>query len=139
MNFRKKFSIKQLNHRDFMKRFQILILFLSFLLLLPSSSSFAYDRESRLYPLNQLNVKKNMSRLRTTNRCMGCYLVGANFSREDLSRANLRNANLQRANLFLANLEGVDFAGADLTRVTWVNGKICQAGSIGTCVFETTQ
>ena len=131
--------IKQLIRRDFMKRLKILTLLLIFLLLLPSTSIFAYDRESRLYPLNQLNVKKNMSRLRATNRCMGCYLVGANFSREDLSRVNLRKANLQRANLFLANLEGADLTGADLVGVTWINGKTCQAGSIGTCVFETTQ
>lgn len=120
-----------------MKTLQISILLVTFLIFLPTIFVLAYDRESRLYPLNQLNVSDNMSRVRTNNRCMGCYLVGANFSREDLSRTNLRNANLRRANLFLTNLQGADISGANFTGATWINGKICQKGSIGTCIFET--
>jgi uncharacterized protein YjbI with pentapeptide repeats len=82
----------------------------------------------------------------------------ANLSQANLMMANLEDAhlhatNLQQANLMLANLTGVNLLDADLRGAnlrgaklqnailiaakldgaTWVDGRVCAAGSVGEC------
>lgn len=80
-------------------------------------------------------------------------LVGANLRNASLDDANLRNANmiyaiLQGATLAGADLENADLTNADLYKADissanisgaifdnaiWIDGQICQAGSVGEC------
>jgi hypothetical protein len=53
----------------------------------------------------------------------GANLAGAAFVGADLSGANLNGAALSRTG----------FAGANLSGATWVDGRACADGSIGTC------
>lgn len=55
-------------------------------------------------------------------------LAEANLSGATLTKASLRGANLSGANLSKASLQGVD-----LSRATWINGRVCAKGSIGGC------
>ncbi len=100
---------------------------------------FAFDRSSRLYALNEFNVKKNVAVLLRVNKCKGCYLANAKLSGMDLSYADLRNANLIgvtfiRATLVGANLRGAKLAGANFSGAQWVDGSICLVGSVGRCI-----
>lgn len=55
-------------------------------------------------------------------------LVGANFANAELVDADFRGANLRNANLVNAELSGARFDGA-----TWVDGRVCDSGSVGGC------
>lgn len=55
-------------------------------------------------------------------------LVGANFTNAELVDADFRGANLRNANLVNAELSGARFDGA-----TWVDGRVCDSGSVGGC------
>lgn len=99
----------------------------------------AFERSSRLHALNQFNVKKNSYKLIRTRSCPGCYLVDGQFSGLDLRNADLRDANLTgatfiRATLTGANLKGAKIVGANFSGAHWVDGSICQSGSIGKCI-----
>lgn len=61
-------------------------------------------------------------------------LAGADLSNANLAEAGLRHANLTDANLTEAQLSQVDWTGADLSGATWVDGTVCEPGSIGRCV-----
>ncbi|PLY12053.1 MAG: hypothetical protein C0631_18260 [Sedimenticola sp.] len=76
-------------------------------------------------------------------------LAGADLSYADLSRALLKGAGLRKADITNAGLAGADlsfadltgatiggavFAGAELGHAIWVDGTVCQAGSVGSCV-----
>jgi len=80
----------------------------------------------------------------------GANLTTARFVNANLTRALLTRANLTNANLFLANLSqalllnailtGADLTNANLTEAnlegaTWIDGGICQPGSIGMCIL----
>ncbi|MCP4753614.1 MAG: pentapeptide repeat-containing protein [Proteobacteria bacterium] len=104
----------------------------------------AYEGDKRLHSLNELNVKKNSYRLFRTNKCPRCYLVNAHLSGIDLSHADLRGANLIgvtfiNATLIRAKLGGAKIAGANFTGAQWVDGSICQAGSIGRCIKKQSE
>jgi len=80
-------------------------------------------------------------------------LVGSNLRNADLSGANLNGANLAYAIFQGANLTGADLTGADLSnadlkgatitfakiadakmgKTIWIDGKVCAAGSVGSC------
>lgn len=80
-------------------------------------------------------------------------LAGANLMASNLEDAHLHAANLQHANLMLANMTGVNLLDADLRGAnlrgaklqrailiaaklegaTWVDGRVCAAGSVGEC------
>jgi hypothetical protein len=86
-----------------------------------------------------LNVEKNKAILLRTNKCKGCYLAYAKLSGMDLAHADLRRANLIgvtfiRATLFGADLSGAKIAGANFSGALWIDGSICQAGSVGRCI-----
>lgn len=107
--------------------------------LISGLSIFAYDSSSRLAALEKFNVKKNAYRLIKTNSCPGCYLVNAKLSHMDLTEANLAGANLigatfMKATLLGANLDGAKIAGADFSGAQWIDGSICQPGSVGQCL-----
>lgn len=60
-------------------------------------------------------------------------LEEVNFSGANLSNVNFYHADLEEANLKGANIEGADFKNAELEYATWVDGRICAEGSIGSC------
>lgn len=99
----------------------------------------AFDRRGRLHSLNKLDVDKNRATLLRTNKCNGCYLAyaklsGIDLSYSDLGNANLIGASLSRSTLYGANLSGANIAGANFSGAQWVDGSICQTGSIGRCI-----
>ncbi len=115
------------------------IIFISMICFISGIQTFAYDRDSRLYALNEFNVKKNVAILLRVNKCRGCYLTNAKLSGMDLSYADLRNANLIgvtfiRATLVGANLKGAKLAGANFSGAQWIDGSICLVGSVGRCI-----
>ena len=102
-------------------------------------STFAFDRSSRLHALNELDVETNKAILLRTNKCRGCYLAYVQLSGMDLANADLRQANLIgvtfiRATLYGADLSGAKISGANFSGAQWIDGSICQAGSIGRCI-----
>jgi len=64
---------------------------------------------------------------------VGVNLTGADLSNADLSGADLSGADLRYAVLAKANLTGVRFAGTQLDKATWVDGRVCLAGSTDVC------
>ncbi len=60
-------------------------------------------------------------------------LTGADLSRSRLDGANLGNADLRGANLEGASLARADLSGARLDDARWIDGSICEAGSVGHC------
>lgn len=107
--------------------------------------------------------EKQVQVLKKTNNCKKCDLSGAKLDKLDLSyadlssanlsgadltntilmgsnlaKANLSGANLTGVNLFEANLSGANVSNANLTKVyldqaTWVDGRRCKVGSLGSC------
>jgi uncharacterized protein YjbI with pentapeptide repeats len=107
--------------------------------------------------------EKQVQALKKTNNCKKCDLSGAKLNNLDLSyadlssanlsgvdlsntvlfganlaKANLSGANLTGVNLFEANLSGADVSKANMTKVyldqaTWIDGKRCKVGSVGSC------
>lgn len=85
-----------------------------------------------------------LNRLKRTNKCIGCDLSWEDFAGANLEGANLKGADLTGANLFKANLSGANLEGVTIFRVnfsevnlenaTWIDGKKCKKGSIGTCI-----
>lgn len=64
-------------------------------------------------------------------------LKGTNLLGADLAYANLRNADLSFADLSTAVLGGAELSGAQLDNAVWIDGRICQRGSIGRCVLAS--
>ena len=61
-------------------------------------------------------------------------LQDASLAQTDLRRTRFFRANLRGADLTSARLTGADFLNADLSGVTWIDGKtVCAEGSIGQC------
>ncbi len=80
----------------------------------------------------------DLKKLRDTNACSGCELVGAPLSDANLTGANLAraimfSANLSEANLSGANLAGTNLRGANLSGATWTDGRKCAEGSFSEC------
>lgn len=63
----------------------------------------------------------------------GVRLVGANLSKTDLRYANLKNADLSYADLTGALLAGANMSNVQLSNAIWVDGKVCEKGSVGSC------
>ena len=55
-------------------------------------------------------------------------LVGATLVNAELGGADLRGANLRNA-----DVTNVEWGGARLDGATWVDGRVCAAGSTGRC------
>ena len=77
-------------------------------------------------------------RLIETNQCPNCDLykaplAGANLTGANLAGANLTKADLQNATLYRANLSGATFKKANLDGAIWMDGTVCQKGSLGYC------
>jgi len=64
----------------------------------------------------------------------GANLKGANLQQADLSYSNLTNSDLSFANLRDAKLGGSDLQDAKLDKAIWIDGRICAAGSVGSCL-----
>jgi uncharacterized protein YjbI with pentapeptide repeats len=52
----------------------------------------------------------------------------------DLTRSTFFGANLENANLVGAVIDGATFSEAYLSGAIWINGRKCEAGSIGRCI-----
>jgi hypothetical protein len=61
--------------------------------------------------------------LATGTMLEGAVLDGADFTAADMRYVNLRGARLR----------GTILTGADVSRATWVDGRICADGSVGKC------
>jgi uncharacterized protein YjbI with pentapeptide repeats len=60
--------------------------------------------------------------------------AGANFSGANLKGVNFTRATLAKANLKGAQLDGMTlFIHTNLDGATWVDGRVCAAGSMGEC------
>lgn len=90
----------------------------------------------------------DLTKIKTSGSCSGCNLRGANLSGislkgADLSGADFTGANLSGANLSKANLAGArlgdavitgaNLSGANLSGAKWIDGTICNPGSVGKC------
>lgn len=80
----------------------------------------------------QADTQIRLWRLRLTNNCPNCRLVGVDLRDIDLSGANLRNADLRWTRFDTVNLSGADLSGADLrnaqmNEVTVLNTQFCGA------------
>jgi len=63
----------------------------------------------------------------------GANLAGANLSGANLSYVSAFEADFRGANLTGASVTGLQLGGADLSEAVWTDGRVCAAGSIGTC------
>lgn len=63
----------------------------------------------------------------------GTLSRAADFSGADLTGANLGTSDLSYANFTGTKVDGLRLTGAKLDKATWVDGRICAEGSIGTC------
>lgn len=63
----------------------------------------------------------------------GYVLAGADLHEANLIGARFAGANLSYANLKQARVDGAVFDGAKLAGATWVDGRVCAAGSVGSC------
>ncbi len=82
--------------------------------------------------------KSSFERLLRTRKCPGCNFYKVSFHRIDLTEVNLRGANLayatfREATLYKADLTGADLRGTVFDGAIWVDGTMCQSGSVGMC------
>lgn len=82
--------------------------------------------------------KPSIERMLRTRQCPGCDFYDAPLSRLDLTGVNLRGANLayasfREATLYKADLTGADLRGTVFDGAVWIDGTICQRGSVGSC------
>lgn len=63
----------------------------------------------------------------------GYVLAGADLRSANLVGARFGGANLSYANLKDARVDGAVFDGANLAGAIWVDGRVCAAGSVGSC------
>ena len=61
-------------------------------------------------------------------------LTGVDLSEADLSGADLSGADLRYAVLDRANLTGTRLSATRLEKATWVDGRVCAAGSVDQCL-----
>ena len=83
-----------------------------------------------------------VEQLRRTNSCQECDLYKANLDNLNLTNADLQGANLKRAKfrkatLYGANLTGANTMGTNFEGAMWIDGTVCQKGSIGYCAKAT--
>jgi len=64
----------------------------------------------------------------------GAALRAVDFSGADLTGANLGTSDLSYAVFTGALVDGLRLTGARLDKATWIDGRICAEGSIGTCL-----
>lgn len=63
----------------------------------------------------------------------GALLRAADFTGADLTGANLGATDLSYATFTGAKMDGVRLEGALLSKASWVDGRICAEGSVGSC------
>ena len=69
------------------------------------------------------------AQLRTTKKCQGCELRGANLGGFQGVNADLSNADLTDASFYGGNLKGADFTGAILDRTNFE--MVDMTGAVG--------
>ncbi|OGT19967.1 MAG: hypothetical protein A2V90_07850 [Gammaproteobacteria bacterium RBG_16_57_12] len=98
-----------------------------------SNLSGASLSNAKLYNANLVGVTLRKANLQ------GAKLKGANMSYAilqgaDLSNAMLWNVDLSNADLQGANLQAADLYNARLDNAIWVDGRVCQTGSVSKCL-----
>ena len=83
--------------------------------------------------------RQDFQKFKQTGHCRNCDLRKASFVNQDLSQIDLRGADLsyadfRGASLYKANLFGAIFDHTDFTGAVWVDGKVCQPGSVDICI-----
>lgn len=63
-------------------------------------------------------------------------LKGADLRHVDLSNSNLQQADLSFTDLRGAKLGGADLQGATLDKAIWLDGRLCEANSLGDCLLS---
>jgi Pentapeptide repeats (8 copies) len=63
----------------------------------------------------------------------GATLTGAMLQNAALNGANLSRTDLRYADFRGADVQGATLTGADLSRATWIDGRACADGSVGSC------
>lgn len=63
----------------------------------------------------------------------GAKLIGASLVKTDLRYANLKDADLSYADLTGAFLAGANMSNTKLDNTIWIDGQVCNKGSVGTC------
>ena len=76
-----------------------------------------------LFGCGEEEVQKNVKRLKVTNSCENCTIVGANLNGAKLTGAKLNYVDLNKANLKEANLIGVYLTGATKCKTTMPWGE----------------
>lgn len=76
---------------------------------------------------NLRNANLESAELKNANLAYA-ILQNARLTNADLSNADLNNADLQGADIAAA-----DFSGARLDNAIWIDGAVCQPGSVGVC------
>jgi hypothetical protein len=105
-----------------------------------SDLSYSNLSRARLEKVNLDNANLFGATMRNAN-LQSSHIKGANMSYSILEGANLSYARLWNTDLSNANLKGAIMLGADLfnTRLDnaiWVDGKICQPGSVSKCLVQ---
>ena len=65
-------------------------------------------------------------------------LKGANLRQSALANASFANVDLSYANLTGANLDNASFNNVKLDNAIWIDGRLCEAGSVDTCRFQNS-
>jgi len=85
--------------------------------------------------------EKEYARLFVTRKCLKCDLYmaplsGIDLSYVDFTGSNLIAASFQKATLYGAILDDANISAANFEGALWIDGRICQKGSIGRCIFN---
>lgn len=81
--------------------------------------------------------EKEYARLFVTRKCLKCDLYMAPLSGIDhFTGSNLIAASFQKATLYGAILDDANVSAANFEGALWIDGRICQKGSIGRCIFN---
>lgn len=68
------------------------------------------------------------------SQLVGADLRGADLGYANLQGAELKGADLSYADLSFANIQDADFSEVRLDRAIWIDGRLCQTGSVGQCL-----
>lgn len=64
----------------------------------------------------------------------GAIMRAADLRGADMTGANLGTSDLSYADFTGAKIDGLRLEGAKLDKATWIDGRMCAEGSIGTCL-----
>lgn len=66
----------------------------------------------------------------------GAKMKGINLQSADLTNVDLTNSDMSYANLQNSKLGGANLEGVIFTKAIWIDGSVCGAGSVGSCIKQ---